>query len=147
MSTRRPWVLAESTWATVRSAKYEVAILPWGATEAHNTHLPYGTDTVQSEAVATESAKRAWERGAKVVVLPAVPFGVQTGQRELPLCLNANPSTQFVLLRDLATSVAGSGVRKLVIINGHGGNDFKQMIRELQGVVPLLIAQVNWYQV
>lgn len=146
MSTRRPWVLAESTWATVRSAKYEVAILPWGATEAHNTHLPYGTDTVQSEAVATESAKRAWERGAKVVVLPAVPFGVQTGQRELPLCLNANPSTQALLLRDLAQTVAASGVRKLVVLNGHGGNDFKQMIRELQGVVPLLICQVNWYQ-
>ena len=34
------------------------------------------------------------------MVLPAVPFGVQTGQRELPLCLNANPSTQALLLRD-----------------------------------------------
>ncbi|HVX88787.1 MAG TPA: creatininase family protein [Gemmatimonadales bacterium] len=144
--TPRPWVLTESTWATVRAAAYEVAILPWGATEAHNTHLPYATDTVQAEQVAIESAQRAWERGAKVVVLPAVPFGVQTGQRELPLCLNANPSTQALLLRDLAQSVAGSGVRKLVVLNGHGGNDFKQMIRELQGVVPLLIAQVNWYQ-
>jgi creatinine amidohydrolase len=76
-----------------------------------------------------------------------VPFGVQTGQRELPLCLNLNPSAQAHLLRDIAESVAGSGVRKLVILNGHGGNDFKQMIRELQGVVPLLIAQVNWYQI
>jgi creatinine amidohydrolase len=37
-------------------------------------------------------------------------------------------------------------VRKLVILNGHGGNDFKQMIRELQGTVPLLLCQVNWYQ-
>lgn len=144
--TGRPWVLAESTWATVRDAAYEVAILPWGATEAHNTHLPYATDTVQAGSVAIESARLAWERGARVVVLPAVPFGVQTGQRELPLCLNANPSTQALLLRDLAQTVAASGVRKLVVLNGHGGNDFKQMIRELQGVVPLLICQVNWYQ-
>lgn len=144
--TPRPWVLAECSWATVRAAGYEVAILPWGATEAHNTHLPYATDTVQAEAVAIESARQAWDRGAKVVVLPAMPFGVQTGQREVPLCLNANPSTQALLLRDLATSVASAGVRKLVILNGHGGNDFKQMIRELQGVVPLLLCQVNWYQ-
>jgi creatinine amidohydrolase len=82
-----------------------------------------------------------------VIALPSVPFGVQTGQLELPLCLNLNPSSQALLLRDLAESIVGSGIAKLVILNGHGGNDFKQMIRELQGVVPLLIAQVNWYQI
>jgi creatinine amidohydrolase len=142
-----PWELAGATWEMVRHERYEVAILPWGATEAHNRHLPYATDTLQSEAVALEGARLAWERGARVIALPAVPFGVQTGQRELPLCLNLNPSSQAQLLRDLAESVAGSGIRKLVILNGHGGNDFKQMIRELQGVVPLLIAQVNWYQI
>ena len=142
-----PWELAGATWEMIRAERYEVAVLPWGATEAHNRHLPYATDTLQSEAVALEGARLAWERGAKVIALPAVPFGVQTGQRELPFCLNLNPSAQAHLLRDLAESVAGSGARKLVILNGHGGNDFKQMIRELQGVVPLLIAQVNWYQI
>lgn len=144
--TPRPWVLAESTWPTVRDAKYEVAILPWGATESHNTHLPYATDTIQSEAVAIESARLAWERGAKVVVLPAIPYGVQTGQRDLPLCINVDPSTQFLLLKNVAESVAGSGVRKLLLLNGHGGNSFKQHIRELQGRIPLLIAEVDWYR-
>ena len=42
----RPWVLAETTWAAVRETRYEVAVLPWGATEAHNLHLPYGTDVI-----------------------------------------------------------------------------------------------------
>jgi creatinine amidohydrolase len=143
----RPWELAGATWASVREAQYEVAILPWGATEAHNTHLPYATDTLQTEAVALEAARLAWGAGAKVVVLPSIPFGVQTGQRELPLCINVDPSTQALLLRDIARTVAGSGVRKLVILNGHGGNDFKQMIRELQGAIDLLICQVNWYHV
>jgi creatinine amidohydrolase len=131
----------------VRAERYEVAILPWGATEAHNTHLPYATDTLQTEAIALEGARLAWGAGAKVVVLPSIPFGVQTGQRELPLCLNLMPSTQALILRDLANTVAGAGVRKLVILNGHGGNDFRQMIRELLGAVDLLICQVNWYQV
>ena len=142
-----PWELASSTWEEVRTAKYAVAVLPWGATEAHNTHLPYATDTLQSEGVALEAARRAWEEGAKVVVLPAIPFGVQTGQRELPLCINLDPGTQARILANVAESVAGAGIEKLVIVNGHGGNDFKQMIRELQGRIPLLIAQVNWYQV
>jgi creatinine amidohydrolase len=141
-----PWILAGSRWPDVRDARYEVALLPWGATEPHNTHLPYATDTIQSEAVAIEAARLAWERGAKVVVLPAIPFGVQTGQRDLPLSINVNPSTQSLLLADIAASVAGSGVRKLVVVNGHGGNSFRQHIRELQGTLPLLVAEVDWYR-
>jgi creatinine amidohydrolase len=144
--TPRPWLLSESTWETVRQLGYEVAVLPWGATEAHNRHLPYATDTIQVSAIAERSAQVAWTKGAKVLVLPTVPFGVNTGQREVPFCLNMNPSTQMALIADIATSLIDHGVRELVILNGHGGNDFRQIIRELQGKLPLLIAQVNWYQ-
>jgi creatinine amidohydrolase len=122
-----------------------VAVLPWGATEAHNRHLPYATDTIESEAVAVRAAERAWNAGARVVVLPAVPFGVNTGQLEVPLCLNMNPSTQAALLRDIVLSVSRHGVRKLLILNGHGGNDFRQIIRELQPATDVLLCQINWY--
>lgn len=142
----RPWLLAESTWAEVKATRYDVAVLPWGATEAHNLHLPYATDTLSAAAVAEASARIAWERGARVIVLPAVPFGVHTGQLDIPFCLNTNPSTQFALLRDLAESVHRAGIAKLVIVNGHGANEFRGMIRELQGALPLFICTVNWYQ-
>ena len=42
----RPYILSELTWKTVRATRYEVAVLPWGATEAHNLHLPYATDNI-----------------------------------------------------------------------------------------------------
>ena len=145
--TPRPYVLAETTWATVREARYEVAVLPWGATEAHNYHLPYGTDTIQCDALAAESARLAWEAGARVVVLPTVPFGVQTTQLDIPLCLNMNPSTQAALLADLAHALEGQGVTKLVLFNGHGGNDFRQMIRELQPRTRVFLCTLNWYKV
>jgi len=138
-------LLAEATWATIRDASYEVAVLPWGATEAHNLHLPYGTDTLQSERVAAEAARLASEAGARVIVLPAVPFGVNTGQLDVKLCLNMNPSTQALVLSDLADSVVRAGVRKLVILNGHGGNDFRQMIRELQPSTSIFLCAINWY--
>src|SRR3954467_208763 len=101
----RPWVLAESTWRTVAATPYEVAILPWGATEAHNYHLPYGTDNVETESVAIESARLAWSAGARVVVLPTIPFGVQTGQIDIDLCMNMMPSTQAAVLSDVVQSV------------------------------------------
>jgi creatinine amidohydrolase len=142
----RPYILGDLTWKAVRDAKYEVAVLPWAATEPHNFHLPYSTDTVETERIAALAARLAWERGARVVVLPVIPFGVNTGQLDLPLCLNMNPSTQAHLLRDLATALAGQGVGKLVILNGHGGNDFRQMIRELQPAVSVFLCTVNWYQ-
>lgn len=143
--TARPYVLAECTWEMVRSAGFTTAILPWGATEAHNRHLPYATDNIEAGAVAEEAARLAWTRGAKVVVLPTVPYGVQTGQREIPLCLNLNPSTQLAILRDLCAELTAHGIRKLVILNGHGGNDFKQMIRELTPLTETLLCQVNWW--
>lgn len=139
-------LLAHRTWPSLRDAQVDLAVLPWGATEAHNTHLPYATDTIQAVGLSQRAAEHATARGARVVVLPAIPFGVQTGQRELPLCINLDPTTQLAILRNVADTLVRSGVPKLVIVNGHGGNDFRWMIRELQGTVPLLIAQVNWWQ-
>src|SRR5436309_671251 len=146
-SPSRPYILNELTWKTVRDSRYEVAVLPWGATEAHNLHLPYSTDNIETEEVAARAAERAWKAGAKLVVLPIVPFGVNTGQLDIPLCINMNPSTQALVLRDVASSLAGQGIKKLVILNGHGGNDFRQVIRELQPHVSLFLCTVNWYKV
>ena len=144
----RPFVLSETNWKTVKNTNYELAVLPWGATEAHNYHLPYGTDNIQNEYIAIESAKLAWEHGAKVSVLPNIPFGVNCQQLDIKLTININPSTQFQILKDIASALNVKGIKKLVILNGHGGNDFKQMIRELSAEFPgMFIGQINWYLV
>lgn len=132
----RPYILAETTWQAVKDAAFEVVILPWGATEAHNYHLPYGTDNIQCDYVAAEAARLAWEQGAKVVVLPTIPFGVNTGQLDITLDMNLMPSTQLAVLRDLVRVLARQGIPKLLVLNGHGGNDFRQMLRELQAEFP-----------
>jgi creatinine amidohydrolase len=141
----RPYILAETNWKSVKETAFEVAILPWGATEPHNFHLPYATDNYESASVAERAAEFAWNKGAKVIVLPTVPFGVNTGQLNLRLTLNMNPTTQFALLGDLASALVGQGIRKLLILNSHGGNDFRQMIRELQPKLDLFIGTINWW--
>ncbi|MBN2410186.1 creatininase family protein [candidate division KSB1 bacterium] len=144
----RHYILKETNWKTAKDTNYQVAILPWGATEAHNYHLPYGTDVIETDYIAAESAKIAWEAGAKVVVLPTVPFGVNTGQLDIKLDINMNPSTQAAVIEDVVVSLAHQDINKLVILNGHGGNDFKQIIRELQPRFPdIFICTLSWYKV
>lgn len=144
----RPYVLAETNWKNVKEESYSVAVLPWGATEAHNYHLPYGTDNVLAEHVAIEAAKIAWEKKAKVIMLPTIPFGVNTGQMDVPLCMNMNPSTQYAVLKDIVQVLDAHNIQKLVIVNAHGGNHFKQMIRELSIVFPnIFVCALNWWQI
>lgn len=143
----RPYILAETNWKHLKDEKIELAVLPWGATEAHNYHLPYATDNIESDYLAAESAKLAWEKGAKLIVLPTIPFGVNTGQSDIYLDINLNPSTQLAILRDIITVLNRQGIHKLLIFNSHGGNDFKTMLRELGLEFPdMFLATSNWFQ-
>ena len=144
----RPYILEETNWQQIKNQKYEVAILPWGATEPHNYHLPYGTDSLETAQIAADAAEKAWKQGARVMVLPVIPLGVQNqGQIELPFCLHTRPSTQKVILEDIIRALSGQGIKKLVLMNGHGGNDFKPLVRELQPQFPgFFVSVVEWFK-
>jgi creatinine amidohydrolase len=143
----RPYILAENNWKTIKESLFDVAVLPWGACEAHNYHLPYGTDIIESEEIAAEAARIAWNQKAKVIVLPAIPFGVNTGQFDVTLDINMNPSTQLAVLRDVIEVLNRQGIYKLIILNSHGGNDFKTMIRELGLKFPdMFLCSCDWFK-
>lgn len=143
----RPYILAETNWKAIKDSSFQLAVLPWGATEAHNYHLPYGTDIIEADLIAAEAARISWELGSKVVVLPTVPFGVNTGQFDVTLDINMNPSTQLMVLRDIIDVLDRQQIHKLIILNSHGGNDFKTMIRELGLKFPkMFICSCNWFQ-
>jgi creatinine amidohydrolase len=143
----QPHILASAHYRELKSLSYDCAVLPWGATEPHNLHLPYGTDTIEAATIAAESARIAAGRGARVIVLPAIPYGVNTSQLGIPLTINMNPGTQKSVLADVIDSLEHHGVTKLAILNGHGGNEFKHMIRELQPCTPIFLCFVNWWVV
>lgn len=145
----KPYILEETTWKQVKNQKYDIAVLPWGATEPHNYHLPYGTDSLETARIAEDAAKKAWDNGVKIMVLPTIPLGVQNpGQIEMPFCLHTKPSTQIIIFKDIVDALYNQGIRKLVLMNGHGGNDFKPMIREIQPQFPeMLISLVEWFKI
>lgn len=143
----RPYILLESNWKQVKDQEVELAILPWGATEAHNYHLPYGTDVIEADHIAAASAQVAYEKGAKVMVLPTIPFGVNTGQADIRLDINLNPSTQALILQDVIQVLNRQGIQKLLVLNSHGGNNFKSILRELGLEFPnMFLTFCNWFQ-
>ncbi|WP_143960751.1 creatininase family protein [Litoribacter populi] len=143
----RPYILAESHWKDLQTFRFDLAVLPWGATEAHNYHLPYGTDNYESEHIAAEAARKAWKKGTKVTVLPTIPFGVNTGQKDIYLDINLNPSTQMAILDNIIEVLNRQGLKKLLIVNSHGGNDFKTSLRELGLKYPdMFLATSNWFR-
>jgi creatinine amidohydrolase len=142
----REWILSEVNYGFVKEHPYDVAVLPMGATEPHNLHLPYGTDTYESEAIGSRVCEAAYRQGARVILLPAIPYGTDTNQLEFPLAMNLNPSTLAAVIGDLVDSLAKHGIHKLLILNSHGGNEFKPILRELYGKTPVQIFLCDWFR-
>lgn len=141
--------LCVSAYGVTRNLHYDLAILPWGATEPHNLHLPYLTDSILSHDVAVDAAREALdEYGVRCMVLPPVSMGSQNpGQRDLIFCMHYRYETQRAILTDMMTSLYHQGLRKLLIINGHGGNVFKNMIRDLAVEYPdFITASSEWFK-
>jgi creatinine amidohydrolase len=141
--------LSVSNYGTTRPLDYDMALLPWGATEPHNLHLPYLTDCILSHDIAVDAAEEALKRyGLRAMVMPPVTLGSQNpGQRDLKFCVHARYETQKAVLTDIVASLCNQGIRRVLIVNGHGGNNFKNMIRDLAVDMPqMLIATAEWFK-
>lgn len=142
----RPWKLDETNYGTVKKTRYDVAVLPLGATEPHNLHLPYGTDLFEANVIGEHICEAAHNQGANVILLPTIPYGTETNQMAFPLAMNLNPTTLFAVVTDLVASLVRHGVKKVVLLNSHGGNDMKPLLRELYGQTEAHLFLCEWYR-
>jgi creatinine amidohydrolase len=147
-TSARPWVLAEQNHNYIRSQNWQVAVLPFGATEPHNLHMPYGTDNFQVEVIGNQACERAFHAGARVLLLPTIPYGVNTNHLQVPggLACSVNPTTLLRLLTDLVDGLERQGLRKLVLLNGHGGNELKPLTRELHHRTGVFLCVCDWFR-
>lgn len=141
-----PFILHEANFRQLQQYRPTAAILPWGATEAHNYHLPHGTDVIEAMALARRAAEIAFAAGAKPIVLPAIPFGNNAQQQDQIATIHLSTTTALAILRDVAASLKRQGIDRLMILNAHGGNDFKPLIRDVQLQTGLMIVLVNFFQ-
>lgn len=141
------WELARMSMPRLSEHAYQVAVLPIGATEAHNRHLPEGQDFFIAEHIARRCCAAAWEAGQRVVCLPTMPYGVDCNLLDFPLTIHVSQDTLNSLVHDICASLQRHGVRKIVLLNGHGGNDFVPLIRELQSASDLHLFVCDWWTV
>ena len=145
----RPWMLEELNLARVRqqNVAYQVAVLPMGATEPHNLHLPYGNDFFTTRRLGERICQAAYQRGAKLLLLPTIPFGVDSNLLEFPLTIHVSLKSLEAVLRDVIRSLEHHAIHKLVLLNGHGGNSLKPLLREWFGTTPVFVTVVDWWKV
>ena len=96
-----------------------VLILPVGSVEQHGRHLPVGTDTILAAALAEEAAVRL---PGRVAVLPPPWYGFSPHHMRFRGTVTLNTETMIALVDDIVGSVVAHGFRRIIILNGHGGN-------------------------
>lgn len=145
-SRPRAHVLMEANYRQLLDQPPAVAMLPWGATEAHNFHLPHGTDVIEARAIAEAAADQAVARNARPIVLPAVPFGNNAQQQDQAATIHLSTTTALAILRDVATSLSRQGIDRFVLLNSHGGNDFKPLVRDVAAETHMLIVVIDFWR-
>lgn len=111
----------EMTWPEVREAAEQgrVVVIPVGVIEQHGYHLPTQTDTFLAETIARQAAAR---EPARTVVLPPIVHGFVPHHMDFPGTVTVRAPVFIDYCVDVATSIVAHGFRKLLFLNGHGGN-------------------------
>ena len=141
------WDLTQTNQARLKQHMPNVAVLGSSAIEAHNYHLPEGQDFLHTEAIVKRVAQMAWEKTSSVICLPTIPYGVDCNLLEFPLTIHVKQTTLDLMLTEIVASLAHHGIRKIVLINGHGGNDFTPLVRQIQADLGVFIFWCNVYEV
>ena len=139
-------LLHEMSWAEAKEyfTKNDMAILPVGSNEQHGPHNPLGTDHLIARALAEETAKRTG-----VLCLQVIPFGVSSHHRQFWGTVSISPTALKNYVKDVCSSLNDYGVRKMVIVNGHGGNlpALKELARELREEKGVFVSVFQWWEV
>lgn len=115
-------------------AESSIAIQPIGSVEQHGEHLPVGTDCIIPLAILKLLEPKLIEKGIPAAVLPIIPYGKSNEHNSYQGTISLTAKTLINILTDVGDSCVRAGFKKLVFLNGHGGNheilDF--MAREIR---------------
>jgi creatinine amidohydrolase len=115
--------LSKLTWPEVSELlqKANIVIVPVGSTEQHGRHIPVDNDHYTATEISKRVALRLRDK-VQVVVCPTIPYGISQHHMGFPGTISLRTETFIELMKDVCRSLISHGFRKIVIINGHGGN-------------------------
>lgn len=143
----RYWVdLTTADFATLDRSRL-IALLPLGATEQHGPHLPLSVDS----RICAALVKRLVDGLAAdipLAVLPMLHFGVSPEHGDFPGTITLSAETMIATLMDVGRSIAASGLRKVVLLNAHGGHPpvLDIVAQKLRREAGLLVFPLNAYR-
>jgi len=141
------WDLTQTNLSRIAKNKPEVAVLGACAIEPHNFHLPEGQDFLHTSYIVKEVSRISWEKTKSVICLPPIPYGVDCNLLDYPLTIHVSQDTLDKMIREITESLVLHGIKKILLINGHGGNDFIPLVRQIQHDLDVFFFVCNWYQV
>lgn len=141
------WNLTQTNLSRLSQKKPEVAVLGACAVEPHNFHLPEGQDLLHTSYIVNEVTRMAWEETGLTICLPSIPFGVDCNLLDYPLAIHVSQATLDRMITEITESLLHHEIRKILLINGHGGNDFGPLVRQIQYDLDVFFFLCNWYTV
>lgn len=141
--------LAEMTREQIRAiAPMTTVLLPTAAIEQHGPHLPIVTDTLVCTTVCQRAAEIAMS-DVPVTVAPPVHFGSSHHHFPHPGVMSLTNSTFIEVVKEACDSLARSGFQRVVIVNGHGGNDeaIRVAARDTALALPISIAAASYWTI
>lgn len=138
--------LADLTWPAVGEylKKKDLIIIPIGSTEQHGPTGIIGTDYVSSQVIAEKVGERT-----RTIVAPPICYGMARHHMAFPGSATLAPSTFILFIRDIVQSFAQHGFRKMIFINGHGGNIAPLLTAYSEAKefsTDLYLKTINWYE-
>ncbi len=140
---------AELTWRDFQAPEIEdaIAVLPVAAVEQHGPHLPLGVDLLLMQGYIARVVERLPE-DLPVLFLPIQAVGVSTEHENYPGTLSLSPASLIAILSEIGAGIARAGVRKLVLLNSHGGNValLDVVAQDLRARHGLLAVKATWHR-
>lgn len=134
----------EISWREAKDwlKKTDIVLIPIGSTEQHGPHCPLGTDLFIAQKIAQKAAA-AYE----ILCAPVVPIFVSSYHRQFPGTIWVNPETFRDYVMDIASSLKYHGARKIIFVNGHGGNSssLKEIALSLNQTESLYAVEWTWF--